>query len=303
MTDDRRPDIDELISLVELPGPLPDGVEDALWESTAELFERQVGAPKLDEQRSSASEHESETEIIVLSPERSDPAPRRRTWLFAAAAALVVVLAVGLSVVSRSDDREEPATTQVPPPTVPPTAPPTAPPTVPAPEYLGIVWESAVDPERVNAAEGRPELVDGPLSARVDTFVSTPGPDESPFCAEAVENATGPDGQPLDLPEVSSCLIVEWQFDVGEEANNAGMDARDAVTADGVSVPPLTLDFPSASPGGSNSGSVIYPNLGPGSQIFLGYEVNLAEGGNIFERWEVVVPDAFQPIDWFEDES
>ena len=170
-------------------------------------------------------------------------------------------------------------------------------------EYLGIVWESAVDPERVNAAEGRPELVDGPLSARVDTFVSTPGPDESPFCAEAVENATGPDGQPLDLPEVSSCLIVEWQFDVGEEANNAGMDARDAVTADGVSVSPLTLDFPSASPGGSNSGSVIYPNLGPGSQVFLGYEVNLAEGGNIFERWEVVVPDAFQPIDWFEDES
>jgi hypothetical protein len=300
MTDERRPDIDDLISLVELPGPLPDGVEDALWESTAELFERQVSASKLYEQRISASKHESETEIILLSPERSDRAPRRRTWLSAAAAALVVVLAIGLAFVPRSDDREDPVTTQVP----PPTAPPTAPPTVPAPEYLGIVWESAVDPERVNMIEGQPELVDGPLSARVDMFVITPGPDESPFCADAVENATGPDGNPLDLPEVTSCLIVEWQFDVGEEAvNNAGMDAREAVTADGLAVPPLNLDFPGAPPGGSDSGSVVFPNLGPGSRISVGYEVNLADGGIIFERWEVVVPDTFQPIGWFEDES
>jgi len=232
----------------------------------------------------------------MLSPDRSDPARRRRTWLLAAAAALVVVLAFGLSVMQRSDDREEPVTTQVP--------LPTAPPTVPAPEYLGIVWENAANPERVNTTEGRPELVDGPLSARVDAFVITPGPDESRFCADAVEGATGPDGQPLDLPEVTSCLIFEWQFDVGEEAvNNAGMDVRDAETADGLAVPPLNQDFPGAPPGGSDSGSVVFPNLGPGSRISLGYEVNLADGGIIFERWEVVVPDTFQPIDWFEDDS
>ncbi len=300
MTDDRRPDIDDLISLVEVPGPLPDGVEDALWESTAELYERQVSAPKLYEQWNGASEHESETEVIVLSPERSEPVRGRRSWLFAAAAALVVVLTIGLSVVSRSDDREEPATTQVPPPTVPPTAPPT----VVGEEYLGIVWESAADPQRVNTSQERPELVAGPLSARVDAFVITPGPDESPFCADAVEGATGPDGQLLDLPEVTSCLIIDWQFDVSEEAGGrSGMSALEAVTADGLQVPSLTLDFPGAPPGGSNSGSVIYPNLGPGSQIPLGYEVNLADGGIIFERWEVVVPDAFQPIDWFEDDT
>lgn len=201
---------------------------------------------------------------------------------------------------------DEPTTTEPPPSTDAPTTDPpanTEPATVIGEEYLGIVWESAVDPERVNTIEGRPELVDGPLSARVDAFVITPGPDESPFCAEAVEGATGPDGQPLDLPEVTSCLIFEWQIDVGEEAVTAGMDARDAVTADGLAVPPLNLDFVDAPPGGSDSGSVVFPNLGPGSRISVGYEVNLADGGIIFERWEVVVPDAFQPIDWFEDDS
>jgi hypothetical protein len=248
-------------------------------------------------QRISAPEPATEMEVIMLSPERSNPARHRRTWLLAGAAALVTVLVIGLAVVPRSDDEEEPTTTQVPTPTTPPT--------VPEPEYLGIVWDSAADPERVNASETRPEVVNGPLSARVDMFVTTPGPDESQFCAEAVdEGATGPGGEARELPEISSCLIVEWEFDVGEEAaNNAVMDAREAVDADGEQVEPLVYDFPTAPPGGSASGSVVYPNLGPGSRVSLGYQVDLADGGVIFERWEVVVPDAFQPIDWFESES
>jgi hypothetical protein len=86
MTDDRSPDIHELISLVEVPGPLPDGVEDALWESTAQLYEQLISTP----------EPEPEKEITMVTPERSDPVPRRRTWLFAVAAALVAVLAIGL---------------------------------------------------------------------------------------------------------------------------------------------------------------------------------------------------------------
>jgi hypothetical protein len=203
---------------------------------------------------------------------------------------------------------DEPTTTDPPPSTDAPTTEPpaaTAPATVVGEEYLGIVWESAADPQRVNTSEEeRPELVAGPLSARVDAFVITPGPDESPFCADAVEGATGPDGQPLDLPEVTSCLIVDWQIDVGEEAvNRAFMVAEDAVTADGLPIPPLAFGGASAPPGGSDSGSMVFPNLGPGSRISLGYEVNLADGGIIFERWEVVVPDAFQPIDWFEDDT
>ncbi len=209
------------------------------------------------------------------------------------------------------DGASDESTTTEPPETPPSTDAPTTEPavttesaTVVGEEYLGIVWENDADPELVNTTEGQPELVDGPLSARVDVFVITPGPDESPFCADAVEGATGPDGQLLDLPEVTSCLIIDWQFDVSEEAGGrSGMNAREAVTADGLQVPSLTLDFPGAPPGGSNSGSVIYPNLGPGSQIPLGYEVNLADGGIIFERWEVIVPDTLQPIDWFEDDT
>ncbi len=249
-------------------------------------------------QRINASEHETETEteIIMLSPERNQSARRRRTWLSAGAAALVAALAIGLALAPRSDDGEEPATPPVPTPTVPPT--------LPAPEYLGIVWESAADPERVNTSETRPELVDGPLSARIDMFVTTPGPDESQFCADAVdEGATGPGGEERELPEIDSCLIVEWHFDVGDEAaNNAIVDARDAVTADGEQVEPLVYDLPMAPPGGSASGSVVFPNLGPGSRVSLGYSVDLVGGGVLFDRWEVVVPDAFQPIDWFEDE-
>lgn len=249
-------------------------------------------------QRIDASEPETETEIIMLSPERNQLGRHRRTWLLAgAAAALVAVLAIGLAVVQRSDGEEEPVATQVP--------LPTAPPTVPAPETLGMVWESATDPERVNTTEPRPELVDGPLTARIDSFVITPGPDESPVCAAAAEEGvTGPGGEERELPKIDSCLIVEWSFDVGEGAvNNPGMDARDVETADGEQIPPLVYDFPTAPPGESASGTVVYPNLGPGSTVSIGYQVNLADGGIIFERWNVVVPDAFEPIDWFGEEG
>ena len=45
------------------------------------------------------------------------------------------------------------------------------------------------------------------------------------------------------------------------------------------------------------------PGRRPGSTRSLGYSVDLVGGGVLYDRWEVVVPDAFQPIDWFEDES
>lgn len=286
MTENRRPDIDELISLVEVPGPLPDGVEDALWESTAGFYEQRIGA----------REWQPEREVIV-SPGPGDPAHGRRRWLFAAAAALVGILAVALAVVPRSDEGDDPVTTQV------PTTTTTT--TVPGSEYLGVVWENAENPARVNVSEGRPELADGPLTARIDSFVITPGPDESPFCASAVDQgATGPGGEERVLPEIDSCLIVEWQFDVSAEAaNNAFMGAEEAATPAGERVEPLVYDFPIGPPGRSASGSVVFPNLGPGSRIDLGYEATAADGGLVFERWEVVVPDAFQPIDWFEDEG
>jgi hypothetical protein len=243
-------------------------------------------------QRIEVSPHEPETEIIMLSPERNRPSRRPRTWLLAGAAALVTVLAIGLVVVPQLDDDDEPATTDVPPPS-------------PAAEYRAVVWASADDPARVNMSEERPVLSDGPLDARMNMFVITPGPEESEFCAEAVdEGATGPGGEVRTLPEVSSCMIVEWEYEIGDESpRNGGMDARDAVTADGETVEPLVYDIPTTPPGGSSSVTVVYPNLGPGSEVSIGYEVYQPDGKIVFERWEVVVPDAFEPIDWFEDPS
>lgn len=301
MTDDRRFDVDELISLVELPGPLPDGVEDALWESTAELYERQL----------SAGGRGSGTEIIPLSPERSGSARRRRTWLLAGAAALVA-LVIGLTVAPRSDDVQEPVTTPAPSTTTSTststtttTTSTTVPPIVLGSGYFGVVWESDVDSARVNASEGRPELVDGPLSMRVDSLVWTPGPDESQFCADAVEEgATDIGGNEQVLPEIVSCLLVEWRFDVGEEVtDNAFVGAQPGVTTDGEEIVLLVNDSDIAPPGRSATGSAVFANLGPGSTVSLLYDFTLEGGAMQFARWEFEVPDALQPIDWFDDGS
>lgn len=301
MNDDRRPDIDELILLVELPGPLPDGVEDALWESTAELYERQLRA----------GGRESRTEIVPLSLERSGSARRRRTWMLAGAAALVALL-IGLTVAPRSDDVEEPMTTLAPSTTTTTTSTTsstttstTVPPIVLGSGYFGVVWEDATDPTRVNATEGRPELVVSPMSMRVDSIVMTPGPDESPFCARAVEEgATDIGGNEQVLPEIVSCLVVGFQFDVGDEAANNGLfGAQPGMTADGDEIVLLETDEGIAPPGGSATGSAVFGNLGPGSTVSLLYSVDLEGGGVLFDRWEFDVPDALQPIDWFDDGS
>lgn len=288
MTDERRPDVDELISLVERPGPLPDGVEDALWGSTAEFYEQLMTSPR----------HDAEKETLMLAPERNESAHRRRTVLLAVAATLVLFLVVGLAVfVPDSDDEPPPVATQ------PPTT--SVPATVPVSGYQGIVWESDVDPERVNATEGRPELVDGPLSMRIDMLVSTPGPDESRFCADAVEEgATDVGGNEQALPEVTSCLLVEWRFDVGDgAANNGFVGAQPGTTTDGEEIVLLTTDSSMAPPGGSATGSAVFANLEPGSTVSLLYDVQLEGGGVLFDRWEFEVPDTLQPIDWFDDDA
>lgn len=286
MTDERRPDIDELISLVEVPGPLPDGAEDALWGSTAEFYERLTSSPRPD----------SQEEILMLAPERNEPAHRKRTWLLAAAAALVAVLVVGLAFfLPGSDDEPEPVVTQVPTTSLAPSAPETG--------YRGIVWESDVDPTRVNATEGRPGLVAGPLDMRVDSLVITPGPDQSPFCANAVEEgATDVGGNEQELPEITSCLIVEWRYDVGDEATSSGfVGAQPGVTRDGEEIVLLMDDCELELLESSATDCAVFGNLGPGSSVSLLYDVQSEADGFLFDRWEFEVPDTLQPIDWFDD--
>ncbi len=238
-------------------------------------------------------------------PKATNPHARKRTWLLAVAAALMAFLVVGLAVfVPDSDEGPEPVTTQVPATSLAPTVPTTSvAPTVPVSGYQGIVWESDIDPTRVNASEGRPELVDGPLSTRVDMLVSTPGPDESQFCADAAEaGATDIGGNEQVLPEITSCLFVEWRFDVGEEAaDNAFVGAQPGMTTDGEEIVLLTTDSQMAPPGDSATGSAVFANLEPGSTVSLLHDVSLESGGKLSNRWEFEVPDNLQPIDWFED--
>ncbi len=266
-----------------------------LERDLAEIAERSAPSSTAWEairERISVPAPEQETEIIMLSPERKHPPRHRRSWLLAGAAALVAILAIGLIVLPRGDD-DDPVSTDLP-------APPES-----VAAARAVVWADADDPDRVNTTEERPVLTDGPLDTRMNMFVITPGPDESEFCAAAVEEgATGPGGEVRELPEVTSCLVVEWEYDISADSpNNGGMDARDAVDADGATVEPLVYDLPTTPPGSSSTVTVVYPNLGPGSVVSIGYEVFEPDGQIIFERWEVEVPDAFQPIDWFDEAS
>jgi len=100
MTDNRRPEIDELISLVELPGPLPDGMEDVLWESTAELYEQLV------ERSATSPRDEGDATVIELAAgiparERRPRRPRSAWAVLAAAAAAAVVAIVGGVLIAR----------------------------------------------------------------------------------------------------------------------------------------------------------------------------------------------------------
>lgn len=269
----------------------------------------------------------------MLAPDRNAPDRRRTVWLATAAAALVGVLVAGLVIASRSDDGDEPVTTEVPPPTsveetpvtsvddstdttpdetTPDTTPDettvdTAPPATTAPlgsEFAGVVWESPDDPDRVNASVEQPDFVDEPVTGRVTSFVITPGPDESQVCAAAVEEGrTDRSGAEVELPEIEWCLVVNWDFEIGDEATNNGtMDSQAAEIADGELVEPLVFDIATAAPGDTGSGTSVYGNVGPGAVIPFLYQVEF-EGGIVFNRWNVTVPDEFQSIDWFEDGS
>ncbi len=232
--------------------------------------------------------------------------PWWKTWWFVGGAIAILILIVGLVAAGAGggDDAAPETTSGVSEATVAapgtseaPNTTEAAPETsVPSSDYLGIVWESAEDPERVNSTEERPEFVDGPMSAEIDVYLITPGPDDSQFCADVVDESFE------TPPEVVSCFQVQWRFDVSDVATEtAYMSAAEAVTADGRQVEPLYSDFIGARPGTvENLASAIYPNLGPGSRIFLSYSAESADDF-IFGDWEVVVPDAFQPIDWFDD--
>lgn len=102
MSDERN--LEELMSLVELPGPLPDGLEDRIWGSTAATYEDLRARATIDRPPM------SDANVVELDAARPAPAaavrPARSTWILvlgAAAAAIVLVVAGALLVVSDRD--------------------------------------------------------------------------------------------------------------------------------------------------------------------------------------------------------
>ncbi len=69
----------------------------------------------------------------------------------------------------------------------------------------GLVWESAVDPSRVNADVERPRWEANGVTVELDLVIVAPGSD--PACVEV--NAREGTDEPV-------CLIVQVRFDVGE---------------------------------------------------------------------------------------
>jgi hypothetical protein len=105
MSSEPRPDIDELMSLVDTSGPLPGGVEDELWASTADFYadltDRMAGRP-------SGSMPTNVVELAAGGATRDQLQPGSsgsyRVWLGAAAAAVVIVAGVLVAGALRGDD-------------------------------------------------------------------------------------------------------------------------------------------------------------------------------------------------------
>ena len=93
MTFDDRPDVTDLVRLLEQPGPLPGTFEEDLRAELLASLAQGPLAPAPD------AEHAGDADVIELGRRRA-PAPRSRPsrtpWLLAAAAVLVLVLAVAL---------------------------------------------------------------------------------------------------------------------------------------------------------------------------------------------------------------
>ncbi len=249
----------------------------------------------------------------------TDPAPASRKWWFIVGVAALLLLVGAIAAIGSDDDGEpsaesldattttpitsgaptpsEPSDTTVSPSTTDaPTG--TEAPTPPevTDETVAVVWQSDVDPDRVNASVDRPVLEEGPLNARVDLIAVTAGPESSDFCAISVDEAFEP-------PEiVDSCLFIQWRLDVSDQATDTiQMYAIEAVSADGRQYEPLYTDFLDARPGTvDNVALAVYPNLGVGSRVFVTYSAEI-DGEFTFGDWEVVVPDALQPVDWFDE--
>ena len=134
---------------------------------------------------------------------------------------------------------------------------------------VGLVWESAVDPSRVNApTESRPFYEADGIATQIDIVAPTTA-DANSDCADAARDLARYEGGEV----ATQCLLIQWRFDVSadldtEYSGSAQFSTEDIVTAEGVQIPGSGSAFLDAFPGTvDNVLGVFFPHGGPGSTV------------------------------------
>jgi len=162
---------------------------------------------------------------------------------------------------------------------------------------IGLMWESGIDPSRVNATEGQPIIDSEGVHVSVDAFLFAPLDTET--CQQIAADMKSY-GQQVPT---TGCLIVQYRFDVAdtiptEYSEEANISFADAVTAEGRQVQGFGDTYQSAFKGTvDNVGVVAYPDAGPGSTL----RFDTVDGAYNSTTHTLVVPTLL-PLAWDIDE-
>lgn len=156
---------------------------------------------------------------------------------------------------------------------------------------VGVVWNSGVDPSRINTTEGQPVESALGITSSIDMLILLTT--ENDLCDEVIEADESPE-------KATQCLLVQFRFDVGPDigtqyTDTAALTAEDAVTAEGRQV--KSGGFPYLDAYADTVGNTVvavYPFAGPGST--LRWTVN--DGSYDTETFVYTAPpaEAFLPL-------
>ena len=166
------------------------------------------------------------------------------------------------------------------------------------PTYTGIVWESAVDPARVNASGPAPTFEADGVTTTIQLLLWVPAfaPTElGRSCRERAQSQQDFEGGQL----ADRCLTVQGSFDVApdvptdENSPDASLAAGSLITLEGRQIDSVFAS--SAFPGTVDNGFVEqFPGGVPGSTLKFRTGSNLV--GHTTHTYEVPPTEAFMPV-------
>lgn len=167
----------------------------------------------------------------------------------------------------------------------------TTPPTWPLGPLLApraAVWESAVDPERVNITAGHPVGQADGITSAVDMFAVTP------LDADTAVGRACRDTAVKIRVDVRECLIVQFRFSVAASLTSNGELIRiRATTAGGIDVAAVYGQW--GVPGTLDAGfTVILPGAAERSVVY--WSTGTEDSG--YTEFSAAVPAMMLPVDW-----